>query len=84
MVNNDIENDLKQINESIRNARKQSASVASTDSNTHNNSTALGNNQAPLEFSNKAFANNFFSNVSFAYDALLSIFKYLKIHVSIA
>ena len=75
---NDIENDLKQINDSIRNDRKHSATAA--------DSMALGGlaaiNQAPLEFSNKAFATNFFANVSFAYDALLSIFKYLKVHVS--
>ncbi|XP_004536143.1 uncharacterized protein LOC101450454 isoform X3 [Ceratitis capitata] len=73
---NDIENDLKQINDSIRNNRKTSA--VSLDSTAQTPGTP--NVQNAADQSNKVFATNFFANVSFAYDALLCILKYLKIH----
>ncbi|XP_011183228.1 uncharacterized protein Fbxo41_0 isoform X2 [Zeugodacus cucurbitae] len=73
---NDIENDLKQINESIRNNRK--TSTVSLDPPVQ--TLGISPTQTSLDQSNKAFATNFFANVSFAYDALLCILKYLKIH----
>ncbi|XP_054728535.1 uncharacterized protein LOC129237676 isoform X1 [Anastrepha obliqua] len=73
---NDIENDLKQINESIRNNRKTSAISLDAPVLSHGIPPA----QAAVDQSNKVFATNFFANVSFAYDALLCILKYLKIH----
>lgn len=75
---NDIENDLKQINESIRNNRKTSTVSLETPVVAPSIPTA----QTAVDQSNKVFATNFFANVSFAYDALLCILKYLKIHVS--
>ena len=75
---NDIENDLKQINESIRKNRKQSNNSLDGSYPVHNS-----NNSQAVEHSNKLFATNFFANVSYAYDSLLCILKYLKIHVSI-
>ncbi|XP_018799890.1 PREDICTED: uncharacterized protein LOC108975670 isoform X3 [Bactrocera latifrons] len=73
---NDIENDLKQINESIRNNRK--TSTVSLDAPIQ--TLVISPTQTTTDQSNKAFATNFFANVSFAYDALLCILKYLKIH----
>ncbi|XP_017487136.1 PREDICTED: uncharacterized protein LOC108375509 isoform X3 [Rhagoletis zephyria] len=73
---NDIENDLKQINESIRNNRKTSAASLDAPVLAHSIPAA----QTTVDQSNKVFATNFFANVSFAYDALLCILKYLKIH----
>ncbi|KAM7346704.1 uncharacterized protein ACRADG_006513 isoform 2-T2 [Cochliomyia hominivorax] len=73
---NDIENDLKQINESIRKNRKQSNnSLDGTVTQAHNS-----HNSVVVDNSNKLFATNFFANVSYAYDSLLCILKYLKIH----
>ncbi|XP_065362708.1 uncharacterized protein LOC135956224 isoform X2 [Calliphora vicina] len=72
---NDIENDLKQINESIRKNRKQSNNSLDGSSQAHNS-----HNSIAVEQSNKLFATNFFANVSYAYDSLLCILKYLKIH----
>ncbi|KAI8125590.1 hypothetical protein CVS40_4490 [Lucilia cuprina] len=73
---NDIENDLKQINESIRKNRKQSNnSLDGSSSQAHNS-----HNSIVVDNSNKLFATNFFANVSYAYDSLLCILKYLKIH----
>ncbi|XP_023302077.2 uncharacterized protein LOC111684185 isoform X2 [Lucilia cuprina] len=73
---NDIENDLKQINESIRKNRKQSNnSLDGSSSQAHNS-----HNSIAVDNSNKLFATNFFANVSYAYDSLLCILKYLKIH----
>ncbi|XP_037897012.1 uncharacterized protein LOC119642102 isoform X1 [Glossina fuscipes] len=73
---NDIENDLKQINDSMRKNRKHSLETSFPIQNVN----AAANNALTVDYSNKLFANNFFAHVSFAYDALLSILKYLKIH----
>ncbi|XP_005180462.2 uncharacterized protein LOC101898876 isoform X2 [Musca domestica] len=73
---NDIENDLKQINESILKNRKQSNNSADG-YNSHNSQVVAA---APVDHSSKIFATNFFANVSYAYDSLLCIMKYLKIH----
>ncbi|XP_073835188.1 uncharacterized protein isoform X2 [Musca autumnalis] len=75
---NDIENDLKQINESIRKNRKQSNNSADG-YNSHNNQ-AVAPAPPVVDHSSKMFATNFFANVSYAYDSLLCIMKYLKIH----
>uniref|UniRef100_A0A1I8PHW1 MBD domain-containing protein n=1 Tax=Stomoxys calcitrans TaxID=35570 RepID=A0A1I8PHW1_STOCA len=75
---NDIENDLKQINESIRKNRKQSNN--SLEAGSHHTSNTHNSQVATAEQSNKMFATNFFANVSYAYDSLLCIMKYLKIH----
>ncbi|XP_013115067.2 uncharacterized protein LOC106092694 isoform X2 [Stomoxys calcitrans] len=75
---NDIENDLKQINESIRKNRKQSNN--SVEAGSHHTSNTHNSQVATAEQSNKMFATNFFANVSYAYDSLLCIMKYLKIH----
>lgn len=40
------------------------------------------NSQMVTDQSSKLFATNFFANVSYAYDSLLCILKYLKVHVS--
>ncbi|XP_067635356.1 uncharacterized protein [Eurosta solidaginis] len=72
----DIENDLKQINESIRNNRKPSTLSLDASVSSH----GIPSIQIVSDQSNKVFATNFFANVSFAYDALLCILKYLKIH----
>lgn len=122
---NDIENDLRQINEGMRkyryssplippnmdavfNARTPlttqslgsnvkasgSRSLLTTSSGTGTNelermmseelSQDVLNNKIKERsaYLSKKYASNFFSNVSFAYDVLLRIFKYLKIHVS--
>uniref|UniRef100_A0A1A9WZD5 MBD domain-containing protein n=1 Tax=Glossina brevipalpis TaxID=37001 RepID=A0A1A9WZD5_9MUSC len=73
---NDIENDLKQINDSIRKNRKHSLETSFP----IQNANTAANNAVAVDYSNKLFASNFFANISFAYDALLSILKYLKIH----
>lgn len=69
---------MKQINESIRKNRKHSNNSLDGSTQAHNS-----HNSIAVDHSNKLFATNFFANVSYAYDSLLCILKYLKIHVSI-
>ncbi|XP_075154834.1 uncharacterized protein LOC142228327 isoform X2 [Haematobia irritans] len=75
---NDIENDLKQINESIRKNRKQSNN--NLEGGSYNAINSHNSQGASADHTNKLFATNFFANVSYAYDSLLCIMKYLKIH----
>ncbi|XP_037931659.1 uncharacterized protein LOC119666454 [Teleopsis dalmanni] len=76
---NDIENDLKQINDGIRDNHK----TGSRSSDTSQSLSSLPSSQIAtqaVDTSNTKFATNFFANTSFAFDALINILKYLKIH----
>lgn len=67
---NDIENDLRQIKEGIQHTHRKGTS----------NSNAAANNLGEVEHPNKQFVASIFANFSYAYDAMVCVLKYLKIH----